>query len=471
MKDAFENYKIALQYIQSVYPIQNASVNDDKSDYWKEEVDMLDYMLDATPRIINRLRHHCHLITGIRPYEYRSNREGINYVYREEIERLNKLGCSDLLIPENRMLGGFGHEIDGELYNYDTLKYYRCLITLKLTGVLEAIKEVDNKTIVEIGAGWGGFAYQFKKIMPDSRYIIVDLPEVLLFSMTYLMTTYPDSKIIMYNKGDNERLVNESYDFAFIPSTLFRYVEQLEPFLAVNIVSFQEMTSVQVGTYLQKLADMDTKILYSMNRDRQQSNNQLGNLRSVIDKYYTTFEFHFPEQNDKSKIKSTYSHKHLLATKDAKYKEMFKEKINKPSSVNSSKDRAFGDIKVLIICDDNGKSLFRILDDINRVPDESINITVIVPNDSQDMLVGNLHDYSNCFTNVCILPVDHDYVVESNMNSKLLPYVKDKHCSGTKHLFVLQTSKNDHAVWARPMFKRLGKFELSGNFVYHEIRQ
>jgi hypothetical protein len=41
------------------------------SEYWKAELTGLDYMLDASPLIIRKLREHCYHLTGLRAYDFR----------------------------------------------------------------------------------------------------------------------------------------------------------------------------------------------------------------------------------------------------------------------------------------------------------------------------------------------------------------------------------------------------------------
>jgi hypothetical protein len=41
------------------------------SDYWSEELDNIDYMIEASPLIIRKLRHHAFHISNVRPYDYR----------------------------------------------------------------------------------------------------------------------------------------------------------------------------------------------------------------------------------------------------------------------------------------------------------------------------------------------------------------------------------------------------------------
>jgi len=42
------------------------------SAYWSEELENIDYMIEASPLIVRKLRHHSFNLTGIRPYDYRT---------------------------------------------------------------------------------------------------------------------------------------------------------------------------------------------------------------------------------------------------------------------------------------------------------------------------------------------------------------------------------------------------------------
>lgn len=45
----------------------------DRSKYWEEESSSIEYMVEATPAIISKLRDHCHWLTGVRSYDYKSH--------------------------------------------------------------------------------------------------------------------------------------------------------------------------------------------------------------------------------------------------------------------------------------------------------------------------------------------------------------------------------------------------------------
>ena len=251
------------------------------SRYWTEELEGFRYLLDASPLIVDKLRHQCYHVTGIKDYDYRDHHAERARQLEEKLEALIELGGRELLVPEARALGGFGFEIDGELYNIDTLKFYEALIAMQRGGILAPFREGGERRLVaEIGAGWGGFAYQFKTVCPNSTYVIVDFPELFLYSGTYLKTLFPDANFLFYADGGPQfdELSPEllGADFVFVPHTAVADVRPPRLDLVVNMVSFQEMTGAQVSAYVHWAADNGAPYLYSLNRDKSPYNDQLG---------------------------------------------------------------------------------------------------------------------------------------------------------------------------------------------------
>ena len=132
------------------------------SRYWAEELETIDYMIDASPLIVRKLRHHAFHITGLRPYDYREYADR-QVMFERRLEALAELaGGTDLLVPEAEALGGYGYSIDGRLYNVDTIKFFEVFVGLHRAGMLDAFRAQGERRLVwEIGGGWGGFAYQF----------------------------------------------------------------------------------------------------------------------------------------------------------------------------------------------------------------------------------------------------------------------------------------------------------------------
>jgi putative sugar O-methyltransferase len=264
------------------------------SEYWKVELAGLDYMLDASPLIIRKLREHCYHLTGLLAYDYREHHTHRRHSLANKLELLSQQESKGLLVPESPLLGGFGFTIDGGLYNLDTLKFYECLIALQKAGLLDDLtaEQNDRKIVIEIGGGWGGFAYQFKILFPEITYVIIDLPQAFLFSAVYLKTLFPAAKTFIHGDQPATSWIDDpkANDFIFLPHYLIENLKLDDIFLVINMVSFQEMTSAQVDNYVYKAAQLGCPNLYSLNRDRSPHNPQLNAVSDIISKYYSHSE-------------------------------------------------------------------------------------------------------------------------------------------------------------------------------------
>jgi hypothetical protein len=263
------------------------------SDYWREELENFDYIFDASPLVISKLRHHCYHLTGLRVYEYRSHREETKLRLEEKLRALIELGGRDLLVPESPILGGFGFGIDGQLFNIDTLKFYEVLIAMDRGAILGEFRQnTERRAVWEIGAGWGGFAYQFKSLCPNVTYFIMDFPELFLFSAVYLMTAFPNARVRFWGEGSTDEVFHswQDADFVFIPNSAMDEFTPERIDAAINMVSFQEMTAEQVDSYVEKAFTSGAPYLYSLNRDRSPYNPQMTSVRALISKYYWPHE-------------------------------------------------------------------------------------------------------------------------------------------------------------------------------------
>ncbi len=284
---AFRNYEQVRDHVLQMKDLdaRHSGTALEPSDYWREELENFEYMLDAHPLIIDKLRHHSHHVTGLRVYDYRSNKDAARQLFAQKLEKLIDLGGRDLLVPEPRDMGGFGFEIDGQLYNIDTLKFYEVLIAMQRGGVLNQLREPEERKLVwEIGPGWGGFPYQLKTLCPDVTYVLMDFPELFLYSGTYVKTLFPEARVEFLDHGSLRDLLSQwrDIDFLFVSNAFLEEFEPEQLDLAINMVSFQEMTSEQVRAYVNKAHDLRSPYLYSLNRERSPYNRELSSVSDVI---------------------------------------------------------------------------------------------------------------------------------------------------------------------------------------------
>lgn len=293
---AWQNYELVRERVLALKEREAARVHGTgaPSDYWAEELSGFEYMLDASPMIVEKLRHHTYHVTGLRVYDYRTHKDGYKAQLERKLEALVEVaGGKELFVPEPRILGGFGFEIAGELVNLDTLKYFETLIAMDLGAILGEFRNATmRKAVWEIGAGWGGLAYQFKTVCPNATYFIVDFPELFLFSAVNLMTLFPDAKVRFFGDvPEGEEMENwEDYDFIFIPHTRLEAMVPPKLDLTINTVSFQEMTTTQVETYVAHAAALGCPYLYSLNRERSLYNPELRGVHAILAEHYWPHE-------------------------------------------------------------------------------------------------------------------------------------------------------------------------------------
>ena len=300
--------------------------NADPSVYWQEELGTIDYMIEASPLILRKLRHHAFHITGIRPYDYRSKGDTRRAHFEARLQALREMAGDSLLVPESPALGGFGYDIGGRLFNVDTLKFFEVLIGMERGGVLAAVRDRERPVVCEIGAGWGGFAYQFKTLFPRSTYVIVDFPELFLFSATYLGTVFPDARIAFVGADESPASAGDA-DFVFVPHTLAGRDTIGSPDLLVNMVSFQEMTDAQVRGYAGIAAAAGCPLVYSFNRERSPYNTELVTVSDALAERYQLTEVPVlntdytsamkkPPKAGKPAERSEFNYRHLVGRLD-----------------------------------------------------------------------------------------------------------------------------------------------------------
>lgn len=109
-----------------------------------------------------------------------------------------------------------------------------------LTRHIEFIK---IKKIVEIGAGFGRTCHALLKLIDSvDEYVIVDLPEIIKLSSTYLKAVIPEH----YHK------------IKFVENTNEVFINTLKPDLVINIDSFQEMPVEIIDNYIKILVSNST---------------------------------------------------------------------------------------------------------------------------------------------------------------------------------------------------------------------
>lgn len=218
------------------------------------------------------------LETGL-PYEERFNLLKNNKCYNieynnDEIEdiknRFNELkimlGDEINNISFNNNIGHPRHyNYNNYLLNFDDL--YHIYASWQLKRFINNQNIIIEK-IVEIGGGYGNFSYKCKTLFPHIKYIIIDLPEVLLLQHYYLSSMNAEYKIInLIDNSINIDIENDKYDFLLIPYNIYNnYNFSFD--VIVNKRSLGEMPKIVLEDYfkwIQKNIKKDG-LFYIVNR-------------------------------------------------------------------------------------------------------------------------------------------------------------------------------------------------------------
>lgn len=270
------------------------------SQYWSEYIRMFDYMLDAEVPLscFKNLRNHTYHLTGTMPTHHKKNvdQSELKKYYCELVKK-----CPEKYqIEEPASLGGFGTNINGKLINKDIKRFTEVFVVLNEANILQQLQQGGHKYVLEIGGGFGGLAHHFKSIVPDCTYVIVDLPETLLFSASYISLLNHDKKIYIFDENYQENRLHgfDKYDFVLLPNWALEDFNERIFDLVINQASFQEMTTYQVESYLDKIKEICHGYLYSCNQNFQDYNRELNGLNQNLFERFTVKEYYpYPKRN------------------------------------------------------------------------------------------------------------------------------------------------------------------------------
>ena len=264
----------------------------DTSNMWSFACEKFQYMLGLEEKYYAQLRIHTYHLDTDSYIRYKSDtfyRQADEMQWRRIVSKLPK----SYVEGDPRCAGEYGHEIDESLVNKNTIRYYAIIKILHEKGIIPALRSSDAPLVLEIGAGYGGLAYHLSKIVPKAKYVIVDLPETLLFAASYLTIACPERSLYLYDSKNIRAACSTDfagYDFVLLPTYALRYLNNLRFHLALNVGSFQEMNCEQLDTYLDFLKPRLSGVLYSQNQDSHIRNTSPINVTQALGKRFATEE-------------------------------------------------------------------------------------------------------------------------------------------------------------------------------------
>jgi len=141
----------------------------------------------------------------------------------------------------------FGVRFNGDVLTINTLRHLHHAAEMR-----DWLSDVPQATVVEIGGGFGGQAYQTVRLASPgiAKYVIFDIPEVAAIASHYLMAALPDHRIRLFGEGAVSVAADEPYDVAVFPHFAISRLADQSVDLFHNACSFAEMDSASSLEYL-----------------------------------------------------------------------------------------------------------------------------------------------------------------------------------------------------------------------------
>ena len=132
-------------------------------------------------------------------------------------------------------------------------------------------KEVSN-IFCDIGSGYGLLPSILKKNYKNSKFIIVDLPELNILSYYHLKNLFPESKICLSYEIQDKKIINKElinqYDFIILEQDDLKKLDDKTIDCVINTASLGEMSNLDQDYYIGQIERITKKYFYSVNRHR-----------------------------------------------------------------------------------------------------------------------------------------------------------------------------------------------------------
>lgn len=151
--------------------------------------------------------------------------------------------------------------IDGRRVSETFLVYLGVFFRIE-TSIQEPIKSV-----LEIGPGYGGLTRIFRSEFDLKLHVLVDLPESLAFSYSFLKAHSRNDEISVISEQNVEDFrTGKSGGILMVPVDRLHLLEGFQFDICINTRSFQEMTKEWLETYTDLIqSSNEVKYLYSFN--------------------------------------------------------------------------------------------------------------------------------------------------------------------------------------------------------------
>ena len=144
------------------------------------------------------------------------------------------------------------------------------LRTVNISAEIEKNIQRDGTKlrIVELGGGLGHLARTMRLMGVSCSHLIIDLPETLVFSYSFLRMNFPDLRFLLVSDSEQVPEVEAGrYDFAFVPVHRAESIVSANFDLFVNTASMGEMRNETIRHWMNYIQNrLRIRYLFTLNR-------------------------------------------------------------------------------------------------------------------------------------------------------------------------------------------------------------
>lgn len=160
-----------------------------------------------------------------------------------------------------------GISLNGQVMPSETLRH-----AYNAHSIANLLQNIARPTILEIGGGFGGQAFQTTDAMrrqgnPAGKYLDFDIPEVLFVCGYFLLKAFPDARIRLYGEGAVSAAEAEAFDIGLFPHFTIDAVPDSSVDLVFNSHSFSEMDGDTSSHYLSIVNRVCRRYFLHINHD------------------------------------------------------------------------------------------------------------------------------------------------------------------------------------------------------------
>jgi len=183
----------------------------------------------------------------------------------------------------------FGIEDNGKLMIQPALR-----LSYLADKICNFVRYINYPIIVEIGGGFGGIPHHIlKHDNLKCTYIGFDIPEICVIASYFLMSNFPEKKVLLYDESNIKDLNLSEFDIILMPNFVIKDLPSRCCDLVFNSHSLTEMDYSTVKEYLQQINRLSRKYFFHANHEfKKLYSTPGGRKKRQVDLNNKEFELH-----------------------------------------------------------------------------------------------------------------------------------------------------------------------------------